>query len=96
MTEYYTFYDNKSGKEVVPVAFSSQNQADNFIEKYQNYGGIRQFNYDHYGTDKKRFSEWLEEQFKLPQNLRKSKQIVSYKDYTLFKYMMSMFGVRLK
>jgi hypothetical protein len=99
MTEYYAFYDNISvlNKKVVPVAFASHEQAERFIYKFQNYGGYRQFNYDAYGNNKKSFVDWLNNNFPpLAYGLSRERQIVKYRGKKLFRYMMSIFGIKIR
>lgn len=100
MVEYYAFYDNIRGRRIVPVAFASKKQAEDFIEKYEYYGEIKQFTYDHYGKSRKGFIEWLNRNSPIGYGLSMEKQIVrspqKMKDLTLFKYMLSSFGIKLK
>ena len=95
--EYYLFYDNMGAHKIVPVAFGSEKSANDFIEKYENYGGYKQFRYDHYGKNKEKFIQWLEEHHPIkdyPEAKRRN-QIVKSKGFELYKYMMSIFGVKI-
>lgn len=94
MAEYFLFYDNKGGKETVPVEFKSQKAADKFINDFEYRGGIKNFNYDHYGKNKRNFIIWAGGNPD-DKNDKTSKRIVKYSGMTLFKYMMSMFGVKI-
>lgn len=96
MVLYVAFYDNKGGSNVVPVAFKSEKKLDDFIRDYENFGGIRQFNYDIIGSDKKSFVRYLENHGASGKDLLIKKQVVNYDGKVLFKYMMRVFGVRLK
>ena len=98
MTEYYAFYDNMGLGQVVPVEFSSQKQAQKFIDEYEYFGEYKQFNWDHHGNNKDSFVEWLDEKYPiLTYHLSRRPQIIKYKDgESLFRYMMSMFGLKVK
>ena len=55
MVMYAMFYDNMfpTGKRKrVAVAFASEKQLDNFVNRYEHYGGFTRFNFDRYGNNK--------------------------------------------
>ena len=90
---YFVFYDNIQNKNSqVPVEFSSEKKGDEFIDKYQNFGGFRRFNYDYYGkTSKKGFVDWLKKEYpEVPINLIKQ-SIVNFEGKKLFNHLMFIF-----
>jgi len=93
---YVAFYDNIGfNSEVVPVEFSSEKQLNAFVDKYQYFGGYKQFNYDVHGGNKKEFVEWLNKTKPLKFYSREP-QITKYRGEKLYTYMMSIFGIKIR